>query len=122
MMITRCGFCPACEKAGRPKTGNAFLIPNRGNCDYDFEIMKALRSPNFSRGITPHLYELIKSNGAMYLYRKICGMSAHTSIVVQEPDGLAFYLNENLWSPTLRITPKNWNALVMFKDTGFEII
>jgi len=39
-----------------------------------------------------------------------------------EEEGKKFLcLDENKWTPRQEITLKNWNALVLFKDTGFEI-
>jgi hypothetical protein len=115
--ITRVGFCPECFKEARPKTGQSFLAI--GSSSGTFVALRAIR--NGRRGFTPHLYLLSNPIGDKYYFHSMCCMCGCGSYL-QEEEGKKFLcLDENKWTPRQEITLKNWNALVLFKDTGFEI-
>ncbi len=66
------------------------------------------------RGITPHLYLLIRANENFVYYKKICLVCG----VKREEtnDNLYLSLDETKMSGILKTTTANWNALVMLKD------
>lgn len=115
--ITRVGFCPECFKEARPKSGQSFLTV--GSTSNSFIALRAVR--NGKRGFTPHLYLLSKAIDDKFYFHSLCTMCGCGSYLGEEEGKKYLCLDETKWSPRKEITLTNWNALVMFKDTGFEI-
>lgn len=113
-MITRVGFCPVCNQADRPKTNNSYIV--FGARSNSFIGKTALR--NAVRGFTPHIYEFNRLIDKVVYYSKtccMCGCGAYKS-----KDEKLIYLDDEK-SEECYTSLNNWNSLVMFKNTGFEI-
>lgn len=115
--ITRIGYCAACEKAGRPKTKDAFLAI--GSTSNELIALRAIR--NGKRGFVPTLYLLSAEVDGKYYFHSLCCMCGCGSYSTIEEGKKYLVLDETKWTPRKEITLNNWNALVLFKDTGLEI-
>ena len=115
-IITRIGFCEVCFKEKRAKTNqNLLLIGSTSNA---FVAVRAIR--NGRAGFVPHLYRLRKVQESKIFYQKVCCICGHFQD--EDEDGKKYlYLDESQWSGWIRTSLTNWNSLVTFKDTGFEI-
>ena len=105
--IVRVGYCENCHNDRRPKRGQMFIYPAEeqwfigymGKCE---------------RGITPHLYLLIRANEKFVYYKKICLVCGVKREKVDDKEYLS--IDESRMSSILKIATKEWNALVMLKD------
>lgn len=114
--ITRVGFCPSCYEKGWPKTNQAFLIANGSD---ELKSKRAIR--NGKRGFVPTMYLLSPEVNGKYYFHTLCSMEG-CGTYISEEDGRKFLcLDETRWTPRKEITLNNWNSLVRFTDTGFEI-
>lgn len=113
--ITRVGFCEVCFKEKRAKTNQKLLL--MGSTTGELKAVLAIR--NGRAGFVPHLYRLRKVEEQKVFYQKVCCICGHYQ---EESDGKKWLvLDEEKWSGWIRTSLTNWNALVLFKDTGFEI-
>lgn len=117
MMITRCGHCPSCEKAGRPLFGQHFIVYGASSSEYWHLIAKR----NGKKGFVPTIYKFIKCLGGLVYYQKICTLLDCGSYLAEEDGKIFIYLDEEKWSGVLTMPLKEWNALCGFKNTGLKI-
>ena len=114
-IISRIGFCEVCKKESRPKTGQAFLV--MGSSSSKFKACYATH--NGRAGFVPFSYRLRKVIDDRVFYQKICSICGSYPL---EEDGKNYLcMDESLWSGWIKTTLSNWNALVTFKNTGYEI-
>jgi hypothetical protein len=115
-IITRIGFCEVCFKEKRAKTNQKLLL--LGSTSDALKAVLAVR--NGRAGFVPHLYRLRKVIDNKVFYQKVCCICGHYE--EEDDDGKNYlYLDEEKWSGWIKTSLTNWNALVLFKDTGFEI-
>ena len=114
--ITRIGLCPKCKREGRPKSGDDFIV--MGGKSNKYKVLTA--NCTGKSGYTPHIYQLIKVFEKNVYFQKICSMDGCGLYIDQTGKDITFAFNLNEWSYET-ITVENWNALVMLKDTGYEI-
>ena len=75
---------------------------------------------NGRAGFVPNLYRLRKVQEDKIFYQKVCCICGHYQ--EEDADGKKWLcLDEEKWSGWIKTSLANWNALVLFKDTGFEI-
>lgn len=113
-MITRVGYCEKCFKEAKPKSGQMFIA--FGDCSQSLKGIRAVR--NGRRGYTPNIYEFQRLMDKTVYYSKICcmcGCGAYKS-----KDEKFIYLDDEK-TEECYTTLDNWNALVLFKDTGLKI-
>ena len=116
MIISRVGFCPECKTAGRPEYGNLFVV--KGSHGFHFY------SSNFGlKGFVPHFYRLIKSQGGIILFERLCAMhGCGVTIYYNQQQGHKFVYNSQWKGGEMKI--KDWNSLVMAHgdlDLGYKI-
>lgn len=115
-IITRIGFCEVCFKEKRAKTNQKLLL--LGSSSNALKAVLAIR--NGRAGFVPHLYQLRKVMDDKVFYQRVCCICGHNQ--EETEDGKKWLcLDESQWSTWKKTTLSNWNALVLFKDTGFEI-
>lgn len=115
-LISRVGFCENCFNEGSPKTNQTFLV--NGSTHGELKALLALH--NGRKGFTPHFYMLRKVVDNKVFYQKLCGVCGTYN--EEAEDGKKYLcIDETKWSNWIRTSLKNWNALVLFKNTGFEI-
>ena len=113
--LTRCGFCEACYKAHRPTLKDPFaVIGNTGT----YHIYLAENANNV--GITPHFYRLIKVIGENVVVESLCAMHGCGIHVDTTRPQWIFYFNKEKWQRSI-ITLEQWNSLVKFRDSGYQI-
>ena len=117
LTITRIGYCVQCAGKHKPKTGQSFIV--YGGTHHSYSGMNAKR--NGKAGYTPHLYEFIKVLGSNVYYQKLCCMNECGTYLVEENKAILVCTDDEKWSAVLSMTLDCWNALVLFKNTGFEI-
>lgn len=126
--MTRVHFCPSCRKHERPKESDYFAL--WGGTTEDFYILQP-QYKLYAReyGYTPHLVELVKSkkvNGKMcceYTARCLvhgCGIFIEVAND-GDPDNPTVTVYEMGRAHRYIVPLKEWNALVTFKDTGYEL-
>ena len=115
--ITRIGYCEKCAKEHRPKTGESFLA--FGSSSQTWKPLMAKR--NAIRGLTPHNYLMTAHNDEEVAFHKMCCVCGSYEEYNEEAKILYVVLNERAWSEVEVIRLEDWNALVLFKDTGLEI-
>lgn len=115
-MITRVGYCPICAREQRPKTGQQFIV--FGDRSKSFKGVRAVRNGN--RGFTPHIYEFHRMIDNTIYFTKTCCMNGCGAYLTTERDRQFIYLDDEKQEEGYS-TIKNWNYLVTFKNTGFEI-
>lgn len=114
--ITRVGFCPHCARERRPITGQYFLAYGTTG-GYKVEI--AVRIGD--HGFVPHLYMLGKVVGENVIAFKACSMCDCVAVAERWIEKrLQYYIPTTAWQRTI-FTLEQWNALVLLKDTGYEI-
>lgn len=117
-VICRVAFCPKCYAANRPKASQLFLV--HGSFHDQENIRYALK--HGVRGFTPHLYERLGNpiNNTV-VYRSLCTMhGCGVDIFVTTGNKFDWLFQDSEWvSGTLPL--HQWNALVVFKNTGYEI-
>ena len=116
-MVTRLGFCPKCFSEKRPKTNEQFLTI--GTTSGVFKPKVALR--NGRTGFTPHFYALKKVQGNKVYFQSMCAMEGCGTYLYEEHRKTYLGIDESKWSNWKATSLNNWNSLVTFKDTGFEI-
>lgn len=118
-ILTRLGFCPKCFEAKRPMTGQLFIV-HGGTSDKN---KGKLARRMGRRGLVPHLYRLKKKFDKKVFYQKICCMEDCGVYVIYDEENRMDLIttDKEKWSGWIKTTFNNWNALQMFKDTGFEI-
>lgn len=119
-MITRLGYCEQCSKAHRPQTNQLFIaFGTKHQC---FAGMIAEHSA--LKGMTPHIYEFQRlTNGTVYFVKVCCMVGCGTYIVTEmerKVEKKYIYINEEKWEDGY-MPLSDWNALVLFKDTGFRL-
>ena len=115
-IVTRIGFCEVCFKEKRAKTNQKLLL--LGSSSNALKAVLAIRTGR--AGFVPHLYRLRKVLESKVFYQKVCCICGHYQ--GEDEDGKKWlYLDETKWSGWIKTTLTNWNALILFKDTGFEI-
>lgn len=107
--MTRVGYCPVCDENQRPKRGQLYIYLNGDSWE-------AEAIGNTTRGITPHLYLLIRANENFVYYKKICLMVGCGVKSETIDNKQALSIDENKMSGIIKTTTANWNALVMLKD------
>jgi hypothetical protein len=117
--ITRLGYCENCAKEHRPKTGQEFLV--QGSSHREPKIMKAIR--NGRAGFVPHLYRITGFDQIRHkvYYQRLCSMEGCGTYTYETDTHHCLDRVEDQWSTILVTKVSNWNALVLFKDTGFTI-
>lgn len=115
-IITRVGFCEVCFKEKRAKTNQKLLL--MGSSSNALKAVLAIR--NGRAGFVPHLYRLRKVEEEKIFYQKVCCICGHYEEEDKDQNKW-ICLDETQWSGWIRTTLTNWNALCLFKDTGFEI-
>lgn len=116
-IISRLGYCPDCAKEKIPKTGQSFLV--MGSKSGKLKALIAVR--NGRAGFVPFTYRLKKVKENEVFYQRICGMCGCGVVTSKEEEKTFLSFNDEKWSGWIRTSLSNWNSLVMFKDTGFEI-
>lgn len=66
------------------------------------------------RGITPHLYFLIRANENFVYYKKLCLVCGVKR--TKSDNKIMLSIDETKISGIIKTTTANWNALVMLKD------
>ena len=107
--MTRVGYCSVCDKNQRPKRGQKFLYLE----DDEFVVGSVGK---MERGITPHLYILIRATDKTIYYEQSCLMEGCGVERVIIDNKQALSINESKISGIKKTTIANWNALVMLKD------
>lgn len=117
-IITRVGFCPKCYAAKRPQAGDIFVAQGASKNLHAFEAI----GTNARRGFTPHLYQYERMMGVTVYYTVVCGMVGCGAYVIENTKKKCdeVFLDDQLFEDGY-MPLKEWNALVMFKDTGFKI-
>ena len=115
-MITRIGFCKKCFSEKRPKSQENFIVFGATSNSYKGMIAKR----NGRKGFTPHLYEYDRLIKGIVYFKKLCCMDKCGTYLTKDKDNVYIYTNDELWTDEYT-TLANWNALVLFKNTGFEI-
>lgn len=116
-IITRVGFCEKCFLEKHPKTNQKFLV--MGTTCGALKAQLALH--NGRTGFTPHLYWLKKVTDNKVFYQRICAMEGCGVYSMEEDNKNWLVIDESKWSSWRATSLNNWNSLVLFKDTGFEI-
>ena len=115
-IICRLGWCESCFKEKRPRTNQKLLL--FGATSNAFVASRAVH--NGRAGFIPHLYQLRKVIEQKVFYQRVCCICGFYE--EEQPDGKTFLvLDETQWSGWIKTSLSNWNKLVTFKDTGFEI-
>lgn len=115
-LITRVGFCPDCFKRNRPRTDQMYIVHGT---THDVDVLKYATKIGI-RGFTPHIYELEKVIDRTVIYRSICTMHLCGIDIFFHKQGWNFMFRDDMWKRGAT-TIENWNALVQFKRTGYEI-
>lgn len=115
-MITRVGFCEKCFKEGRPNSNELFIV--FGGSSNSFKGIRTYKGGK--KGFTPHIYQFDRTEGNVLYYSRICCMVGCGAYTVKRKGKVFIYLNEDLCEYEYT-TISNWNALVLFKDTGLKI-
>ena len=115
-MITRVSFCSKCYEKNQPKTGQMFIAFGHRQ---QILVGKVVRR-NGVRGFVPTIYEFQRLTNDTVYFVKLCCMEDCGSYVVEMGKKEVIYINEDRWQDGY-MSLANWNALVMFKDTGFKI-
>lgn len=115
-MLTRLGYCEQCSKAHRPKTNQIFIAFGAKSQTFFGEI--ALHSA--LKGMTPHIYEFHKLiDGTVHFFKICCMVGCGTKLIDENGKKFVVTVDEKWESGCMPL--KDWNALVLFKDTGFRI-
>lgn len=115
-IICRVGFCEACFQEKRAKTNQKLLL--FGTTTNALKVVLAVH--NGRAGFVPHLYRLKKVEEQKVYYQRLCTICGAYN--EEDEDGKKWLcLDEEKWSGWIRTSLSNWNSLVLFKDTGFEI-
>lgn len=116
-MVTRLGFCEKCFSEKRPKINEQFLTI--GSTSGGLKPKVALH--NGRTGFTPHFYLLKKVQENKVYYQRMCAMEVCGTYLYEENRKTYLAIDESKWSNWKATSINNWNSLILFKDTGFEI-
>ncbi len=137
-IISRVGFCKHCYKASKPSKDDIYIL--FGTNHQAFEAFECKHdTPEIKRGFVPFLWEKLavqSMDSGMYVHTiktcSICGVEInYTQDKKLETMGTIKRVNENgkefklyiqriRWTKTM-LPVKEWNALVNFKGTGYEL-
>ena len=122
-LVSRVAFCQQCYDKGRPQDGDMFVVyggDSKQTWTYMFE-GKEKRSECPFLGFTPHFFTVDKllPNGNFSIIM-CCGM---------EDCGIYFTYDEagkkngfkTLKASVIEMTKVEWESLVNFSDTGYEL-
>ncbi len=113
-IITRTSWCPHCNKAQRPRTGNFFVVKGK-----DWHILKASHIGN--TGFVPTLYKLVKVVGDNIQYEKMCAMNNCGVEVFHVPSTGLYDYRLGEWERGT-MTIEAWNAMCKYKkDLDYHI-
>lgn len=76
---------------------------------------------NGRAGFTPHLYTFHKQVGDKIYYSTLCCMNGCGTYYYEDNGKHYLAPIEDEWSGWKTMKLSDWNSLVLFKDTGFEI-
>lgn len=115
-MISRVGWCQRCQREMRPKTGHHFVVAGAKA----FHVYQAEHT--VYNGFVPYFYKLVKSIGENVVYERLCGIHECGVEVYWDSQNYKykFVMKEHLWERGI-MPLTTWNALVMFKPSGYEI-
>lgn len=117
-MLTRTAFCPRCQKVGRPSMGDLYIAYGRtSGVVYVLECEERVKAKNY--GFTPHLFILTSKEGSNLVVHKSCGMDGCGIVLYENNNGDHEYMVNN--SSIISMTSKEWNNLVRFTNTGYEL-
>ena len=116
-MVSRLGYCKKCFEAKQPKTNQSFLVI--GSTSGVLKPLVALR--NGRTGMTPHFYLLKKVHEQKVYFQSMCAMEGCGTYTYEEHRKTYLGIDESKWSNWKATSLANWNALILFKDSGFEI-
>ena len=112
-LITRVGHCENCQKNHKPKFGEPFAVIGQTE---RFHIYLANKQP--PSGFSPFFYRLKKVIGQNVVYERLCGI-CEVTIFQSEPQW-SFIFHEDKWQRGI-MTIEQWNSLILFKDSGYQI-
>lgn len=119
MIITRVWYCPFCEKKGRPELDDLFVVI--GRTQEKFQVHKAIMHTNrFHKGYTPHLVQILKYDRLRSTVKIsiTCAMN-HCGLHLEKvDDGYDIYFDK---VTEMEVPLKEWNKIVQFTDTGYEL-
>jgi hypothetical protein len=110
------GYCSKCFKEERPHSQDQFLVFGATSQSYQGRV--ALRTGR--KGFTPHLYEYDRLIKGIVYFKKLCCMCDCGAYLATYQEKTYIYTKDEAWIDEYT-TLANWNALCLFKNTGFEI-
>lgn len=138
--VTRSGFCKSCFQATRPLENDLYILFGTQHQEFSIHLCDH-NAPFAKRGFVPFLFEKIGTqslaSGMFVHYTRTCGIN-NCGIFLQETkvNGMEiiakgsvkdeggvkrpFYIHRIAWKKGM-MPESQWNALVNFKDTGFEL-
>ena len=118
-IVCRVGYCKSCYDAGRPKTDNLYAV--KGSSGWHVHIIEYAAPHTNPVGFVPHIFQLEKVVKEEVHYTKTCGMhSCGISISYDEDKNPQYGIHFKNQQKGI-MTIANWNALILFKDTGYKI-
>lgn len=113
--ITRCGFCETCFYNNRPTRKDYFAV--KGGKTNKYYVHK-VDSPH-KAGYVPMIFTLEKSDTKYVYFSQVCSICG-CGLELQYDAQDKAYINV-LTVTHSKMSIKDWNALVMFKDTGYRL-
>lgn len=117
--ICRVGYCHNCFKQGFPRSGQVYLA--FGSTRNNYVIYKATHHCHFlDRGFTPHIYQIVEKKENRIIFKSACSMDECDIVRKLLTDQYYYYVPDEAWIKG-SMSLKQWNTLVLFKDTGYKI-
>lgn len=116
--ISRIHHCKECEKAGRPRADDVYVVI--GGTSKELYVKRAKRYEGVTRGYTPHFITFVKQVGDKVVYEASCGMVGCMTTLNRKEDGDYEVFTKERYRYVIEYN--DWVALRdRFKDTNYEI-
>ncbi len=118
-VMTRTGYCENCASHNRPRVDQYYIV--YGSTSKRLEARQARIYQSCVRGYVPHVLTKIKEADGAVVYYSSCSMIGCGYTVVQDPEFPEKQMFPVLRRQKLVASEADWNALINFKDTDYEI-
>ena len=113
-IITRVAFCAECYKANRPQIRDKFVAIGRTRPEPLIHTVEH----RVARGFVPHIFQMEIIMGNRVKYFSHCAMN-ECGIEIKKTKG--GYMYEIINDHEGEMSIDDWNALVLFTDSGFRL-
>jgi hypothetical protein len=116
--ISRIRHCPSCDKAGRPRANDVYVV--KGGTTGELYVRRAKRYEGVTRGFTPHLITFKKQLGDNVVFEASCGIVGCGLSLNAVENGDYEVVSKERYKHV--IDYNDWRALVdLWKDSDYEL-